>query len=89
MSSEPTAGDLRIRVAPKRRDVTLDELTILVRVPGNPTVTAAFTADEHAEAQRYADEHAGAGATVVPLPPSIADPIWDWETKTWSPAIGE
>ncbi|WP_081281680.1 hypothetical protein [Mycolicibacterium conceptionense] len=81
--SEPTAADPRVRVAPKRRDVKLDDLTILVRVPGNPVATATFTADEADEAQRYADEHAAAGAVVVPLPRSIPDPVWDWETKTW------
>ncbi|MBU8814189.1 MULTISPECIES: hypothetical protein [Mycobacteriaceae] len=83
--SEPTAADPRVRVAPKRRDVKLDDLTILVRVPGNPLATATFTADEADEAQRYADEHAAAGAVVVPLPRSIPDPVWDWETKTWIP----
>ncbi|CQD25156.1 hypothetical protein BN970_06954 [Mycolicibacterium conceptionense] len=87
--SEPTAADLRVRVAPKRRDVKLDDLTILVRVPGNPVATATFAADEADEAQRYADEHAGAGAVIVPLPGSIPDPVWDWETKTWAPRTGE
>lgn len=80
--SEPTIGETRVRVAPKRRDVRF-ELTILVRVPGNPTATAAFTAAEEAEAQRYADEHAADGAIVVPLPDVIPDPVWDWETKSW------
>ncbi|WP_396900316.1 hypothetical protein [Mycolicibacterium sp.] len=87
--TDPTAGDTRVRVAPKRRDVELNDLTILVRVPGNPVATAVFTADEHDEAQRYADEHAAAGAVVVPLPGSIPDPVWDWETKTWAPRTGD
>ncbi|WP_236734838.1 hypothetical protein [Mycolicibacterium peregrinum] len=58
-------------------------MTILVRVPGNPTATATFTADEQAEAQRYADEHAANGAMVVALPAPIPDAVWDWETKSW------
>lgn len=87
--SESTVGDARVRVAPKRRDVRLDELTILVRVPGYPTATAVFTADEEAEAQRYAAEHAADGATVVPLPASIPDPMWDWETTSWVPRTAE
>lgn len=83
--SEPTASDPRIRVAPKRRDVGLDDLTILVRVPGNPTATATFTADEEAEAHGYADDHAPDGAMVVMLPTALSDPVWDWETKSWIP----
>lgn len=81
--SEPTAADPRIRVAPKRRDVKLDDLTILVRVPGDPIATATFTADEEAEAQRYADEHAAHGAVVVALPAAIPDAVWDWDSKAW------
>lgn len=81
--SEPTVGDMRMRVAPKRREARLDALTILVRVPGDPTATAAFTASEEAEAQRYADEYAADGAMVVPLPASIPDTMWDWETRSW------
>lgn len=81
--SEPTGADPRVRVTPKRRDVTLDELTILVRVPRNPAATATFTTDEHVEAQRYAEQHAADGAVVVALPASIPGAVWDWETKSW------
>lgn len=78
--SEPTNGDMRVRVAPKRRDVELADLTILVRVPDNPTATAVFTAGEQQEADQYAAEH---GGICTPLP--VADPVWDWETGTWIP----
>ncbi|WP_084356938.1 hypothetical protein [Mycolicibacterium wolinskyi] len=75
--SEPTSSDIRVRVAPKDLNVGLESLTILVRVPHNPTATAAFTTAQKAEAERYAAEQ---GGICTPLP--VPDPVWDWETGT-------
>lgn len=76
--SEPNNSDMRVRVAPKRRNFSLQDLTILVRVPHKPTATAVFTAEEQQEAEQYAAEH---GGIYTPLP--VPDAVWDWETGTW------
>ena len=53
------------RQAPKRPPATIQELTLLVRVPDKPAEVRAFTAAERAEADRYA---AATGGIVDDLP---------------------
>lgn len=43
----------------KRTRVSVSDLTILVRVPGHPTATQAFTANETAAANAYASSTGG------------------------------
>jgi hypothetical protein len=52
---------------PTRRAVALKDLAMLVRVPGRPEQIRAFTAEEAADAQAYADAH---GGSIEPLSPS-------------------
>ena len=56
-----TAGGISDRRAPKRARADLPDLTLIVRPPGRPHQTRAFTDAEHAEAHAYASE---TGATV-------------------------
>jgi hypothetical protein len=49
-----------IHVKPRQPLVgSINELTILVRVPGHPAKTRAFTDAEAAEAREYAEMHSG------------------------------
>ncbi|MFA4085292.1 hypothetical protein ONA92_26720 [Mycobacteroides salmoniphilum] len=63
---------------------SLAELTLLVRVPSNPDLTAVYTDEQAEEARQYA---AANGGTVVALP--VDDGPWDWERSVWrsSPPI--
>ncbi|OBK38605.1 hypothetical protein A5658_03540 [Mycobacterium sp. 1245111.1] len=46
---------------------SISELTILVRVPGHPAKTRAFTDEEAHEARDYAETHSGSSES-LPLP---------------------
>ncbi|MCZ4581713.1 hypothetical protein O4158_22015 [Gordonia amicalis] len=50
------AGGISDRRSPKRGRVDLADLTLIVRPPGRPAQTRAFTDDEQAEAHAYANE---------------------------------
>lgn len=50
---------------PKRPHAAIEDLTLLVRVPGRPDLIQAFTAAEERDAVAYA---AACGGTVEPLP---------------------
>lgn len=50
---------------------SLAELTLLVRVPSNPDLTAVYTDEQAEEARQYAAAH---GGTVVALP--VDDGPW-------------
>ena len=52
------------RDTPRRTSVRLEDLTLLVRVPGRPEAIRAFTSDERADAEAYAAAVAG---DLVPL----------------------
>ena len=54
-----TAAGPTNRVAPKRGRVELLNLTLIVRPPGRPASIRAYTTDELAEAQAYADQTGG------------------------------
>lgn len=59
MTTKPKAGNT-IHVKPRQPLVdSINELTILVRVPGQPAKTRAFTDTEAAEARHYAETHGG------------------------------
>jgi hypothetical protein len=61
----PVTEDLgSSRQSPKRPPVRLEELELLVRVPGRPEAIRAFTGSEQAEAGAYA---AAVGGSVEPL----------------------
>jgi len=47
------------RQSPKRGRVPVSELTMIVRVPGDPAAVQAFTADEHVAAHDYARQTGG------------------------------
>ncbi|MCR8899813.1 hypothetical protein NWF34_23040 [Gordonia sp. GONU] len=47
------------RIAPKRGRVELADLVFIVRPPGRPADTRAFTLDELDEAQAYATQTGG------------------------------
>lgn len=51
-----TAGGISDRRAPKRARADLSDLTLIVRPPGRPAQTRAFTDAERAEAHAYANE---------------------------------
>lgn len=53
------------QVKPTRARVALRELTLIVRVDGQPAAVRTFTADQAREAQAYADQH---GSTVETMP---------------------
>jgi hypothetical protein len=64
--SDDGAG-LHVRQAPRRGpgELGVADLTMLVRVPGQPTAVRVYSDDERVEAARYAAE---VGGVVVPLP---------------------
>lgn len=64
MSADP--GFTVSRPPLKRRAATIADLTMLVRVPGQPSAVRAFTDDELDDANAYAADH---GGTIEPLPP--------------------
>lgn len=69
MTAKPIASNT-IHVKPRQPLVdSINELTILVRVPGQPAKTRVFTDAEAHEARDYADTHAGSYET-LPLPSS-------------------
>jgi hypothetical protein len=61
------AGGLHNRQAPRNRpgEVRVADLTLLVRVPGQPAAVRAYTDEERYEAERYVSQ---TGGTRVPLP---------------------
>lgn len=65
--SDDGNGGLHVRQAPRTRsgDVRITDLTMMVRVPGQPAAVRVYTDAEHDEAARYA---ADTGGEVVPLP---------------------
>ena len=64
--TEPAAPS---RQSPKRPPATIDDLVLLVLVPGRPDAIRACTAAERGEADAYAS---AAGGSVEPLPLSRA-----------------
>ena len=58
---------LSSRQSPKRPPARLEDLVLLVRVPGRPDAVRAFTTAEQSEADAYA---AAEGGIVEPLPSS-------------------
>ena len=69
--SDDAAG-LHVQQAPRRGpgELSVADLAILVRVPGQPTAVRVYSDDERVEAARYAAE---VGGVVVPLP--LSPPI--------------
>ena len=65
--SDDGNGGLQVRQSPRTRsgDVRIADLTMMVRVAGQPAAIRVFTDDEADEAARYAAE---VGGTIVPLP---------------------
>lgn len=57
--SDTDTGGVVSRVSPSRARTRLADLTLIVRPPGNPAATRAFTATELAEAESYAREAGG------------------------------
>lgn len=53
------------RQRPTRSDVTLEDITLIVRPPGKPMAIRSFTDAQRAEAETYAADN---GAVVEPLP---------------------
>lgn len=64
MVDDADAGGRADRRAPKRGRVSLADLSLIVRPPGQPNRIRVFTADESAAAEAYAAEH---GAVVAAL----------------------
>jgi hypothetical protein len=71
-------GPKEIRIPPQQPLVSLKALTVLVRVPGRPEATRAFTANEADNARHYTAEQ---GGTREQLP--TLEPLWDWENGRW------
>lgn len=64
--SEDSSGRHFRQAARKRvNSATIGDLTLMVKVPGQPAAIRVFTATEDAEARQYATEM---GGIVVPLP---------------------
>lgn len=65
--SDDGDGGLQVRQAPRTRsgDVCIADLTMMVRVRGQPAAVRVYTDAEHDEAARYAAE---TGGEVVRLP---------------------
>lgn len=62
MSARPRAtGPNSIYMSPDRPAATLEDLTALVRIPGQPSKVRAFTTAEieRGDADQYASEHGG------------------------------
>ena len=53
------ADEMTQRIKPRRTDVELRDLNILVRKDGDPFAVQTFTDAEHADAERYATEIGG------------------------------
>lgn len=70
------AGVNTIRLAPRQPLASVSELTILVRVPGDPAVCRAYTATEAEEAAQYAAEQ---GGEIVALP--VANDARGWPAR--------
>ena len=62
-------GGLHVRQSRRNRteEAHLADISIMVRVPGEPDAVRVYTADEQGEATAYAAEN---GGVVVPLPVS-------------------
>lgn len=76
-----TENQARPEIRVPRRNgagASLAELTLLVRVPSNPDLTAAYTDEQAEEARQYAAVQDG---TIVALP--VQDGPWDWERNVW------
>jgi hypothetical protein len=59
MTTKPKASNT-IHVKPRQPLVdSINELTILVRVPGQPAATRVFTDAEFSDARDYAEKHGG------------------------------
>ena len=56
---EVVRGTIASSERPKRVKVAVDDLTLIVRVPGHPAAVQAFTDNERTAAQRYADDVGG------------------------------
>ncbi|ORA14449.1 hypothetical protein BST14_13760 [Mycobacterium arosiense ATCC BAA-1401 = DSM 45069] len=61
MVSEPLHSS---RQAPKLPPARIQDLTMLVRVPGRPEAIRAFTDAEHALAEHYASQEGGVITTL-------------------------
>ncbi|WP_131724271.1 hypothetical protein [Mycobacteroides abscessus] len=79
--SEPTP--VRTRETPKRRGVTLADITSMVRLPGRPAMFVSYTADEEGVAREHAERE---GGEYIPLP--VSEPVWDWENGRLSSSAG-
>lgn len=66
------------RIPPRQPLRDIADLTILVRVPGNPAAARTFATDQAAEAQQYAREQ---GGKCYDLP--LSDAVWDWDNGRW------
>ncbi|WP_100524353.1 hypothetical protein [Mycobacteroides abscessus] len=75
--SEPTP--VHNRETPKRRGVTLADITSMVRLPGRPATFVTYTADEEGAAREQAEHE---GGEYIPLP--VPDPVWDWDNHRMS-----
>lgn len=66
-----------VRQAPRKRtdDVQIADLTMLVRVPGQPAGVRVFTDDEEVEAAEYA---ARTGGEIVALPLPLPNSYVAW-----------
>lgn len=74
---------MHTRETPKRRGVTLADITSMVRLPGRPATFVTYTADEEDAAREQAESE---GAEYIALP--VPDPVWDWETGRPSGSAG-
>lgn len=72
-----------VHIPPREPLVAGEDLTILVRVPGDPTAVRAYTDAESEDAEQYAAEH---GGEIISLP--LTDGVWDWDTKMMRPSAG-
>lgn len=79
--SEPTP--VHNRETPKRRGVTLADITSMVRLPGRPATFVSYTADEEGAAREHAERE---GGEYILLP--VSEPVWDWETGQMSSSVG-
>jgi len=73
-----TRSESVIRIPPRQPLRNLEDLTIIVRVPGKPGAARTFATDQAEEAQQYADEQ---GGKCFDLP--LTDPVWDWDNGRW------
>lgn len=64
---DDSAATRHIRQSPRKRNqaVSVEDITLMVRVPGQPAAVRVFTDDEKEDASQYA---AQTGGSIIPLP---------------------